>query len=108
MISKKHLRRLENIVDLLDNKFQIGPFKFGIDPLLGFIPFLGDLIPTLFSLYLIMLATLHKAPKKLIMQMTTYSLIDFFFGSIPVIGDIIDIFYKSHTKNLTLLKKSLQ
>lgn len=107
MISSKHLKLLQNITALLDSQFKFGPVTFGIDPLFGLIPFIGDLIPTLFSVYLILMAIINKLPRSVIMSMAFYTAIDFLFGSMPVIGDIIDFFFKSHTKNFQLLKQHL-
>lgn len=108
MISKRHLKNIRRGVALLDNQFNIGPFRFGLDPLLGFLPIIGDVLPTLFSVYMIMLAVLNKLPKSIISAMIFFTAIDFFFGSIPLAGDVIDFFYKSHTKNFELLTKGLK
>jgi hypothetical protein len=108
MISKAHLKNLQRIVALFDNQFNIGPFKFGIDPILGFIPILGDIIPTLFSVYMVMLAIVNKLPKSTIWAMIFFTVVDFIFGTVPVAGDIVDFFYKSHTKNYQLLIDGLK
>lgn len=108
MISKSHLKNIQMVVELFDSKFQVGPFKFGLDPLFGFFPILGDLIPLLVSVYMIFLAVLHRLPTQTITAMLFFTAIDFIFGTVPIAGDIIDFFYKSHTKNFQLLSEGLK
>jgi hypothetical protein len=102
-----HLKTVEYIVDLLDNKFAIGKFRFGLDPIIGLIPGIGDFLPLIISGYIIFIAVQEKLSQKVITQMVIYTLLDFVLGSIPIIGDVADFFYKSHTKNLELLKREL-
>ncbi len=44
---------VERISKLLDSQFKIGNFKFGIDPILNFIPFAGDGVTALISFALV-------------------------------------------------------
>ena len=50
---QNHLKTASYIADLLDNKFKVLGFRFGIDPLLGLIPGGGDLVSFLLSLYIV-------------------------------------------------------
>lgn len=101
------LKTLEYIVNLLDNKFSVGKYKFGLDPILGLIPGIGDLLPLFISVYIIIIALQENVSQKVILQMVVYTALDFVLGSIPIVGDAVDFFYKSHTKNLSLLKREL-
>ena len=102
-----HLKTLEYLVDLLDSKFAIGKFKFGLDPIIGLLPGIGDVLPLFLSAYIIYIAIQENISQKAIAQMVAYTVLDFVLGTIPVIGDAADFFYKSHTKNLELLKREL-
>lgn len=102
---KSYLQLAEAVTNLLDNKFRIFGFRFGIDPLLGVIPWLGDLVSALLSCYLIWVAYRMKVPQTVIHKMLRNILFDFVVGSIPVVGDMIDFVYKANTKNLALLKQ---
>lgn len=42
-------------------------------------------------------------PKRLYSQMFTNILIDFAAGFVPIIGDVIDVFYRANTRNAWLL-----
>jgi hypothetical protein len=107
MKSHRHLKLVETIVELLDNKFAIGKFRFGLDPIIGLIPGIGDIIPIGISGYLIFIGIQENISRKVLAQMIGYTLLDFILGSIPLIGDAADFFYKSHIKNLHLLKQEL-
>lgn len=107
MTLKAKIKLAENIAHLLDSKFGIGPFKFGLDPILGLIPGLGDAIPFLISGYIILVAFQHKVSKTTILKMIFYVVADLLIGTVPVIGDIADFFFKASTKNLELLKNEL-
>lgn len=108
MTLKKQLSFARRITNLLDNKFKIGPFRFGLDPIIGLIPGLGDALPLIISSYLIYLAIQHNVPKATLFKMMFYSMADFVIGSIPIIGDIYDFFFRAYHKNYQLLEKQVQ
>lgn len=100
-----YLKIAETLTNLLENRFRIFGLKFGIDPLLGLVPWLGDAISALLSCYLVWAAYKMKIPQNIINQMLKNIALDFIMGSIPVIGDVSDFIYKANTRNLELLKK---
>jgi len=102
-----HLKIASLTADLLDKKFQIAGIRFGLDPIIGLVPVVGDIVPVLFSLYLIWIGYKAQVAPKILWRMAGYTLYDMLFGVIPVIGDIKDVFYKSHTINLQILKNAL-
>ncbi len=102
------LGHLKSIATLLDSKFK-GPFgtRFGIDAILGLVPFVGDFATTGFSLYiLIQSANLGCSPSTII-RMALNIGIDNIFSAIPVLGNVFDFIWKSNTKNLALLESHL-
>jgi hypothetical protein len=44
------LKNIARISKLLDSQFKIGGFRFGLDPIINFVPFLGDASTTIVSL----------------------------------------------------------
>lgn len=104
---KIHLRNIEALTKLLDNQFEIFGFKFGIDPILGFIPWLGDALPAIISTYLIGVAIQTKMPTHRVLLMVGHVLLDFVLGSVPFLGNFIDFFYKSNARNYTILRAHL-
>ncbi len=103
----KRLIFAENLVHLLENQFQIFGFKFGIDPLLGLVPGLGDLVAYGLSFYLVWLAYDLGLPKLKIGQMILNITIDFAVGLYPVLGDIADFAIKPNSRNLQIIKEFL-
>lgn len=107
MNKDKHLNVARKIVKLLDTGFSIWKFKFGIDPLLGLIPGLGDILSSILSFYIVFVALLHKIHPKKIVHMIFNILIDLAIGSIPILGDILDFVIKPNIKNLNILEKEI-
>ncbi len=103
-----HIRNARLMSDLLDNKFSFLGFKFGIDPIIGFIPFLGDVIGFVLSAYIIWIGHQLDLPTKEIAKMWRNILYDLALGSIPFIGDVSDFFYKASRKNMLILEQHLK
>lgn len=95
----------EYLVDLLENKFTIGRFRFGLDPVLGLFPGVGDAIALLISLYVVWIGMQLKVPADKVIIMIGNVLLDFFLGLFPVVGDAIDFVYRSNSLNMKIIKK---
>jgi hypothetical protein len=106
----KVLERISRIARLMDTAWRIPltRIRFGLDTVLGLIPGAGDAINLGISVYALVLARKLGAPKSLMLRMAVNSGIDFGLGSIPVVGDIFDLFFKSNTRNLKLLSDYLE
>ena len=101
----KHLKTAIYIADLLDNKFKVFNFRFGIDPLLGLIPGGGDLVSLLLSLYLVWIGFKAKIPTAKLIEMIMNTTVDFLVGLVPVLGDVADFTFKPNIRNLNILKQ---
>lgn len=101
------LKRLDQMANLLDSKFKIPgtDMKFGIDPILGLIPGVGDIISYVMSLLLIYYSAKYGASGKVVMKMLGNVILDFTVGKIPVLGYIFDFTYKANDRNVSLLKE---
>jgi len=104
MIRLPDLRRYAT---LLDKAFRIPGtnIRFGLDPIIGLFPVLGDLASPVFAAMLVVEGARLKIPKIVLMRMVVNALIDAVIGAIPFAGAIGDIFYKANTKNLALLER---
>lgn len=98
---------LERLGWIMDDLFRIPVlgWRFGLDPLIGLVPGLGDTTTTLVSLYILAAAVRYRVPKITMLRMGLNIGIDYVFGSLPVVGDFADAWWKSNQKNLELLKK---
>lgn len=102
---KKDFVWVERISYLLDNKFKIGGFRFGLDPLLNLIPYAGQLISFGTSIILVLVMLRNGVGSKVAVKMLLNIMYDAFFGSIPFFGQIFDFFNKANQKNINLLRE---
>lgn len=80
-------------------------WRFGLDALIGLIPGVGDTATSLVSFYILAAAVRYRVPKITLLRMGLNIGIDYAVGSLPLVGDFIDAWWKSNNKNLDLLKK---
>lgn len=107
MDAAAHLKKAKFLATLLDSRWSILGVQFGIDPLFDIIPGITPLISVGLSLYILYIAKLYNLPGDLMLQMIGNIVLDYLIGSIPVLGFLGDIFFKSNLKNLTLLENYL-
>jgi len=102
--------RLEALARLMDSQFVLPGtnVRIGLDPLVGLIPVVGDLISGLVSTYLIWEARRLGAPRRLIARMMANTLFDTAVGSVPVVGDAFDALFRSNMKNVVLLRRHME
>ncbi|MFZ4261415.1 DUF4112 domain-containing protein [Sphingobacterium sp. HJSM2_6] len=96
---------VERLSNLLDSRFRIGNFRFGLDPILNFIPFAGQITTFFVSLCLVIVMYRNGASSKLAVKMLLNITWDALLGSIPLFGNIFDFFNKANNKNINLLKE---
>ncbi len=100
--------KLKKLEQRLDRRVSIFGVEFGVDAIIGLIPFVGDLITALTGLYIIHQARALGASKWTISRMFINWGIDAVVGAIPIVGDLFDIAFKSNTKNVKLLIADLE
>ena len=102
----KNLNKIRKIANLLDTAIKIPGTKisFGLDPILGLIPGGGDLITAGISGYTIYLATRFGLEQSDIFKMIKNVAIETAIGSIPLVGDIFDAYFKANIRNLEILE----
>jgi hypothetical protein len=102
------LARARRFAYLMDAEFSVAGVQFGLDALVGLIPGIGDTLTALASIYPIWIAKKHDLGKNVQVRMAVNVLIDWLPGLIPVVGDLIDVAYKSNLKNLKLLERAAE
>jgi hypothetical protein len=95
------------IARLMDNEFKVPgtSLRFGLDPLLGLIPGLGDGASALVSLLLIVQSARHGLPRVVLLRMAANVLLNATLGAIPVAGDLFSFWFKANQVNYELLQK---
>ena len=85
--TERALRRLERLGSLLDSRFRLpGGFRFGLDPLLGLVPGVGDAASAIVALYIVLEAWRLGASRGTLARMLLNVGLDFAVGTIPVLG----------------------
>lgn len=80
-------------------------WRIGLDALVGLIPGIGDTATTVASLYVLGSAVRYRVPKITLLRMGLNLGIDYALGSLPVVGDVFDAWWKSNQKNIALLRQ---
>ena len=90
---------------LLDQSIVLpGGFRIGLDPLIGLIPGLGDIVATSLSFYIVYQAARLGLPKRILAKMCGNIILEGLIGEIPLIGDIFDAVYKANYRNAQLVE----
>jgi len=108
MNDSNNIQRIRKVSILMDSQFK-GPFgtTFGLDGILGLIPFVGDFVTTLVSLYIIYQAAMMGCSPSTLLRMGLNLLIDSIIDAIPLIGNIFDFMWKANNKNILLIEEHL-
>lgn len=84
-----------------------GGYSIGLDPLIGLVPGVGDLLSTIVSGMIILLAQRAGLPKSTIWRMMVNVAIDSAVGAIPFLGDAFDFVWKANQRNVDLYRQSV-
>jgi phosphoglycerol transferase MdoB-like AlkP superfamily enzyme len=99
------LKSIAKISKLMDSQFEIGGFKFGLDPILNLIPFAGDAASGVVSFALVYSMHKHGASGKIVVKMLLNVLVDLLVGAIPLLGWVFDFYFKANDRNIKLLNE---
>lgn len=101
------LARLDALAALLDNRFRIPgtEIRFGLDGLIGLVPYLGDMAGLVVSGILMRLMLKRGAGPILMLRMMGNFALDAVVGIVPLAGDLFDFGYKANRRNVDLLKQ---
>ncbi|THJ18356.1 MAG: DUF4112 domain-containing protein [Nitrospira sp. CG24B] len=81
-------------------------WSIGLDPLLGLIPGIGDVLANLIGTIILGLATRLQLPRIVLARMSLNLLINGTVGAVPIVGDLFSIWFRSHTRNAALLREA--
>ena len=101
-----HLRR---VTTWLDDGLRVPgtSFRFGIDPILGLLPGVGDAAGAALSAAIVAEAVRQGVSRFTLTRMAGNVALDAAFGTIPFLGDLFDAAWKANRRNLVLLERHL-
>ena len=96
-------------VQLLDQRFRIPVLnvRFGMDAVIGLVPVVGDFLGMILGYGLVIEAIRLRASWRTVGKMIWNLWVNAAVGSVPVVGDLVDFFFRTHRKNLELLQRDL-
>src|SRR3954463_5549021 len=100
-------KSLDDLARYLDGLFRIPgtDWRFGLDALIGLIPNVGDTLTSFASFYILFAGVRYGVPKITLLRMAFNIGLDYFVGSIPVVGDAFDFVWKANKQNMNLIRE---
>ncbi|MDO9416333.1 DUF4112 domain-containing protein [Pararhizobium sp.] len=97
--------RLAAIARVMDTAIHIPGtgIRLGADSVLGLVPGIGDAAGALVGLYIVNEARTLGLPRTVLAKMIYNLGLDTAVGAIPVVGDVFDVYFKSHKRNVQLI-----
>ena len=80
-------------------------FRFGLDPILGLLPGIGDTASAIISALALLQAARYGLPKIVLARMSLNILINEVVGIIPGVGDAFSFWFKSNARNYRILQE---
>jgi hypothetical protein len=107
--AREHLLAIADMLaKVLDTTIKIPgtSWYIGLDPLLGLIPGIGDVIANLIGTVILGLATRLQLPRIVLARMSLNLFINGTVGAVPIVGDLFSVWFRSHTRNAALLREA--
>lgn len=103
-------RQAENLAHVLDDVLQLPGtrIRIGMDPLLGLIPVVGDVIATVGGAVILVIARQLHVPWSVLAQMAYNVLRNGLLGAVPLAGDAYSFGFKSNAVNTALLLRAVK
>lgn len=92
----------------MDNKYEFFGISFGLDFILGLLPFWGNLTTTFISLFTVGYSAFHGVSAIVLFRMLLNISVDMLITAIPVFGNLADVFWKANAKNYKILNNYLE
>src|SRR5579864_7851504 len=91
---------------ILDGLFRVPgtKFRFGLNPLIDFIPVVGDVSAAFVSASVLVYAVTRGLPKVLLGRMALNVLLNELVGAIPIVGSAFAFWFRANKRNYDLLQ----
>lgn len=103
----KELAWIDKTSTALDDIFKIPTtnFRFGLDPLIGLVPVVGDFVGFAISASMVLAIVRHGVSLPVLTKILGNITFDYLVGLFPFLGDFLDVAYKSNRRNVNILKE---
>ena len=104
---QQRINALRHMARLLDSAYEVPgtSYRIGLDPIVGLVPAIGDLISPLFTIALLWQSHDLNLPRVVQLRMLFNVAIDTLVGMVPVAGDLFDFVWKANDMNMALLER---
>lgn len=104
------IKRLDRIANLLDAAFPIPGtrIRIGWDSIAGLIPGLGDIVMATPLFYYLSIVYKFNLGWTLAIKVILNQVIDMLVGTVPLLGDLLDVVFKANIRNAKLLIEALE
>lgn len=98
---------VEKMAHMMDTAYRVPgtKYRFGLDPIIGLVPVLGDTVTLLIGLGMLREARRLELGSGVMARMVWNLVLDWLVGLVPGIDIILDTAVKAHSKNARLLKE---
>lgn len=102
----KELAWIDKTSTLLDDIFKIPAtnVRVGLDPLIGFVPVIGDFVGFAVSASMVLAIVRHGVSLSVLIKILGNISFDYLVGLFPFLGDVLDVAFKSNRRNVDILK----
>jgi hypothetical protein len=102
-------QRVEAMEKILERLFVIPGINkpVGLDVIIGLVPGIGDIASAALGAYIVWEAKNLGMTKWQITRMAGTVGTDWLIGLIPIVGDVTDVFFRSNSRNLRIVKRHL-
>lgn len=83
-------------------------FRLGLNSVIGLPPVAGDAMLTAISLWIVWEAKRLGVPREKIARMLGNVAVEAALGTVPVVGDLLDVAWKANLRNLAIIEAHLE
>ncbi len=104
-IDMNRLHRLRQLARIMDTAIRVPGtgIRLGADSIMGLLPIVGDAGGALVGLYIVNEARRLGVPSHKLARMVSNVALDGLVGSVPLVGDVFDVYFKSHRRNVKII-----
>jgi hypothetical protein len=97
------------LAHVLDDAFGVQGtgIRLGLDPIVGTLPLIGDVLATTAGIAILMIGRQLRVPLRVLARMVYNIAINGIVGSLPLLGDLFSLWFRSNVKNAALLVRSV-